>query len=289
MISSMTAFARIQHQSEWGGLTCEMRSINHRYLEISTHLSDTLRVLEMPIRERIREHIKRGKVECNIRYQAGHGRQGELFTINEVLAKELSGASEKVAKFLSQPGNINPADIMRFPGVLETKEANVEVLQKEVLLLVEKTLADLIAARNREGEELKRLFLQRMDLIQAELAKVRERLPQVMVDQQERLLKRFNDLKIELDPARLEQEMVMFAQKIDVSEEIERTETHINEVRRMLKQGGMVGRRFDFLLQELNREANTLGSKSVDPIVTHAAVEMKVLIEQVREQVQNIE
>lgn len=289
MISSMTAFARTQQQSEWGDLTCEMRSINHRYLEVGTHLSDVLRVLEMPIRERIREHIKRGKIECNIRYQVGHNRQGELFTVNEVLAKELSAASEKVAKFLSQPGSISPADIIRFPGVLETKETNIEALQKDVLSLVEKTLIDLIEARKREGEELKRLFLQRMELMEVELAKVRERLPQVMIDQQERLLKRFSDAKLELDPARLEQEMVMYAQKIDISEEIERTETHINEVRRMLKQGGMVGRRFDFLLQELNREANTLGSKSVDPIVTHAAVELKVLIEQIREQAQNVE
>ena len=289
MISSMTAFARTQHQGEWGGLTCEMRSINHRYLEISTHLSDVLRVLEMPIRECIREYIKRGKIECNIRYQAGHNQPGELFTVNEVLAKELSAASERVAKFLSQPGSISPVDIIRFPGVLETKEANVEALQAEVLLLVEKTLTDLIEARKREGEELKRLFLQRFELMEVELVKVRERLPQVMIDQQTRLLKRFSDVKLELDPARLEQEMVMYAQKIDISEEIERTETHINEVRRMLKQGGMVGRRFDFLLQELNREANTLGSKSVDPIVTHAAVELKVLIEQIREQAQNVE
>lgn len=289
MICSMTAFARIQHQGEWGMLVCEMRSINHRYLEIGTHLSDVLRVLEMPIRERIRQHIKRGKIECTIRYQMSQGKQANLFTVNEGLAKELCSVSEKVGAYLGKPASVNPVDIMRFPGVLETKEANIETLQKEVLTLVDKTLADLIQAREREGEELKKLFLQRMDLMQQELAKVRGRLPLVMQEQQERLLKRFTDLKLEFDQARLEQEMVIFAQKIDVSEEIERTETHIAEVRRMLKQGGTVGRRFDFLLQELNREANTLSSKSVDPVVTHAAVEMKVLIEQVREQVQNIE
>jgi len=157
------------------------------------------------------------------------------------------------------------------------------------LRLVEQTLVELIEVRQREGEELKRLFLQRLDAMQVELTKVRERLPHVMKEQHDRLLKRFQDAKIELDPNRLEQEMVMFAQKIDVAEEIERTETHISEVRRMLKHGGIIGRRFDFLLQELNREANTLGSKSVDPVITHAAVEMKVLIEQIREQVQNIE
>ena len=155
--------------------------------------------------------------------------------------------------------------------------------------MLEKTLKDLIVVRGREGEELKQLFLQRMDLMQQELAKVRERLPHVMTDQYDRLKRRFTDARVELDPGRLEQEMVMFAQRIDVAEEIERTETHITEVRRILKQGGTIGRRLDFLLQELNREANTLGSKSVDSTITHAAVEMKVLIEQVREQVQNIE
>jgi uncharacterized protein (TIGR00255 family) len=289
MISSMTAFARSQRQGEWGSLVCEMRSINHRYLEISLHLPDILRVLEMPIRECIRQHIKRGKVECSIRFHSSQNEVGAMFTINAILAKELCVTGEKIAEMMREPQKMNPTDIMRFPGVMETKETSIELLQPDVIHLVEQTIAELIEARQREGEELKRLFLQRLDLMQEELGKVRHRLPQVMVEQQERLLKRFHDAKLELEPTRLEQEMVMFAQKIDVAEEIERTETHITEVRRMLKHGGLVGRRFDFLLQELNREANTLGSKSVDPVVTHAAVEMKVLIEQIREQVQNIE
>lgn len=290
MIYSMTAFARNQNQGDWGSLVCEIRSINHRYLEASLHLPDVLRVLEMPIRESIREHLKRGKIECSFRYQLSPKSADAMFTVNTILAKELCRASEEIADFLKdKSGSIHPTDIMRFPGVLETKEADLAALQKEVLGLLEKSLKDLVVVRGREGEDLKLLFLQRMDLMQKELAKVRERLPQVMIDQQERLKKRFTDVKLELDPARLEQEMVMFAQKIDVAEEIERTETHISEVRRVLKEGGIVGRRLDFLLQELNREANTLGSKSVDPVITHAAVEMKVLIEQVREQVQNIE
>jgi uncharacterized protein (TIGR00255 family) len=289
MISSMTAFARTERQGEWGSLVCEMRSINHRYLEISLHLPDILRVLEMPIRECIREHVKRGKIECGIRLHSSQTEVSAMFTINATLAKELCSAGETIAAMLREPQKINPTDIMRFPGVMETKEASIEVLQPDVLRLVEQTLVELIEVRQREGEELKRLFLQRLDAMQVELTKVRERLPHVMKEQHDRLLKRFQDAKIELDPNRLEQEMVMFAQKIDVAEEIERTETHISEVRRMLKHGGIIGRRFDFLLQELNREANTLGSKSVDPVITHAAVEMKVLIEQIREQVQNIE
>lgn len=289
MIQSMTAFARSQSQGEFGSLVCEMRSINHRYLEMNVHLPDALRLFEMPIRERIRQLAKRGKVESSLRYQPHAGTEGALVSINTPLAKEICRATEMVATFLRKPGDINPTDILRFPGVLEAKQADIERLQAEVLKLVDNTLNELLAAREREGKELTQLFLQRMDLMQVELAKVRKQLPQVMINQRERLLQRFADAKVELDPGRLEQEMVIFAQRIDVSEEIDRTETHIAEVRRILKQGGTVGRRLDFLLQELNREANTLGSKSIDPILTHAAVEMKVLIEQVREQVQNVE
>ncbi|MBX3709930.1 MAG: YicC family protein [Gammaproteobacteria bacterium] len=289
MIYSMTAFSRQQSQGEWGSLVCEMRSINHRYLEISIHLPETLRALEMPIRDLVRQHLKRGKVECVIRYQSNPGSKEELFSVNMLLAQALSQASEKIMAVLQHAAPISPTDILRFPGVLEPKEADLKELQAEVLHLLSKTLKDLLAARLREGEELKQLFLQRMDSIQNELVKVRERLPQVIKDQQDRLFKRLSEVKLELDTGRLEQEIVFFAQKIDVAEEIERTETHITEVRRILKEGGLAGRRLDFLLQELNREANTLGSKSADSMLTHSAVEMKVLIEQVREQVQNIE
>lgn len=289
MIYSMTAFARAQSQNESGTLVCELRSINHRYLEISMHLPEAFRVLEMPLRDLIRDHLKRGKVECVIRYQLSPTADKALFNVNISLAQELCKASETIADLLKVSAPIYPTDILRFPGVMETREADLTKLEKEVFALVEKTLKDLVQARGREGEELKVLFLQRMELLQHELGKVRERLPSVLKEQQEKILKRFADVKLELDPNRLEQEMVMYAQRIDVMEEIERTETHIGEVRRILKQGGVAGRRLDFLLQELNREANTLGSKSVDSVLTHAAVEMKVLIEQVREQVQNVE
>lgn len=290
MIYSMTAFARAQNQGNWGSFVCEIRSINHRYLEMSVYLPESLRVLEMPIRERIKQHLKRGKVECVIRYQSSSAAEGESsFTINTELAQALCLASEKISTLLKNPAPSYPTDILRFPGVLETKETDLSQLQNDVFLLLDKTLHDLVAARAREGEELKQLFLQRMDLIRHELAKVRERLPQVMAEQRDRLLKHFMEAKIELDPNRLEQEMVMFVQKIDVAEEIDRTETHVTEIKRILEEGGMAGRRLDFLLQELNREANTLGSKSSDTATTRAAVEMKVLIEQVREQVQNIE
>lgn len=289
MIYSMTAFARSQSQGSWGGFVCELRSINHRFLEMAIHMPDVLRVLEMPIRERIKQHLKRGKIECLIRYQPNLASREQPFTINTDLAQALCQASEKIASFFKNPGPAYPTDILRLPGVLETKEVDLSQLQNEVFQLLEKTMTDLVAARLREGEELKQLFFERLDSIREELAKVRGHLPQVIKDQKDRLRKRFNDAQLELDSMRLEQEMVIFAQRIDVAEEVERAETHVAEIRRILKQGGMAGRRLDFLLQELNREANTLGSKSTDSIITHAAVEMKVLIEQIREQVQNIE
>lgn len=288
-IYSMTAFARSQHQGDWGSIVCEIRSINHRYLEVGLHLPDQLRVMEMPLRECVRKYLKRGKVDCLVRYQPPADADSGLFTLNKPLAAALCAAAEDIAKNIKQPAPISPTDILRFPDVLQSREADSVQLQAEVMSVFTRTLQELVAARGREGNELKELFLQRMDLIQQQLAKVRECLPQIMTSQRERLLKRFMDAKVELDAGRLEQEMVMYAQKIDVSEEIDRTETHVTEIRRILKHGDLVGRRLDFLMQELNREANTLGSKSVESTVTHSAVEMKVLIEQVREQVQNIE
>lgn len=289
MIYSMTAFARKQEQGEWGNLVCEIRSINHRYLEISVHLPDNLRVLEMPIRELFRQHIKRGKIECAVRYKSNVAKENALFSLNADLAKSLCEASEEIAPFLKNPGKVSPFDILRYPGVLETKETDVNQLHNIVLQLVKESINDLLSARAREGEELSQLFFQRMVLIQQELGKVRGRLPTVLQEQRDKMHKRFNEAKLELDLGRLEQEMLIFAQRSDVAEEIDRTETHLIEVKRILNEGGLAGRRLDFLLQELNREANTLGSKSADTILTHAAVEMKVLIEQMREQVQNIE
>lgn len=287
MLYSMTAFSRNQSQGECGSLVCEIRSINHRYLEISMHLPEALRVLETAMRDMLRQKLQRGKIECTMRYQAGLS--GTSLSINTALAKELSQSCVTIAGFLTNAGPISPFDVLRFPGVIETQETDNKKLHESVLQLLDVGIKDLLAARSREGEELKQLFLQRMDLIQGELVKVRARLPQVMQEQRDKLTKRLADISVEFDSGRLEQEMVIYAHKIDVAEEVDRTETHITEVRRVLQQGGLAGRRLDFLLQELNREANTLGSKSTDSVLTHAAVEMKVLIEQVREQVQNIE
>lgn len=290
MIYSMTAFARCQSEGEWGHLVCEMRSINHRFLEIGIHSSEAIRMLEMSIREFIQRFVKRGKIECLLRYHLRTSLPSHFHTINDLLAEELCSASKKIAFMLKDAaGPINPTDILRFPGVLETKETDLSVLQLEVMKLVEQTLQELMKAREREGEELHHLITKRLILILGQLRHIKDRLPIVIADQQQRLQKRFADAQLDVDTARLEQEMLMFSQKIDIAEEVERTETHVKEIQRILQQGGVVGRRLDFLLQELNREANTIGSKSNDSIISHIAVELKVLIEQIREQIQNIE
>ncbi len=288
MIQSMTAFARSQGQGAWGSAVCELRSINHRYLEMSVRMPEALHELEALMRERVRHHIKRGKIECQIRYQPGDNGGSEI-TINLHLAEQLCRATETVGLMLKQAAPVNPVDILHWPGILKVAEVDLEIIQDAILQLLESGLIDLVEARAREGAELKVLFLQRLETMKSELSKVRERLPALIKGQRERLMARFADAKIELDAARLEQEIVIFAQKTDVSEELERIDTHISEVRRVLKAGGVVGRRLDFLMQELNREANTLGAKSVDVETTRASVELKVLIEQIREQVQNVE
>lgn len=288
MIQSMTAFARTQGQGEWGTAVCEIRSINHRYIEMVVRLPEPLHELETAMRERIRNYIKRGKIECYLRYQPGDVLGTEI-TINSHFAEQLCKANETIAKFLKNPAPLNTMDILRWPGVLQIAEVDLEVIEDKVLQLLEKALEELVKARQREGQELKQLFLQRLDSMKIETAKVRQHIPEILERQRERLMQRFTDAKVEFDSGRLEQELVLFAQKIDVSEELERIDTHISEVRRTLKQGDVVGRRLDFLMQELNREANTLGSKSTDSDTTRASVELKVLIEQMREQVQNVE
>ncbi|MBV8802080.1 MAG: YicC family protein [Gammaproteobacteria bacterium] len=288
MIQSMTAFSRTQGQGTWGTAVCELRSINHRYLELAIRLPETLHALEAAMRECIRDYIKRGKIECHVRYQPGDIAGAEI-TINTHLAKQLCKANEAIAQLLQNPSPIQTMDILHWPGILQMAEIDLETIQDQVIILLEKGLKELISARSREGDELKQLFLQRLENMKIEVARVRQHMPDILIQQRERLANRFRDAKIELDSGRLEQEMVLFSQKIDVSEELERIDTHISEVRRILKHGGVVGRRLDFLMQELNREANTLGAKSTDVDTTRASVELKVLIEQMREQVQNVE
>lgn len=288
MIQSMTAFARAQGQGAWGSAVCELRSINHRYLEMAIRMPEALHELETAMRERIRHYIRRGKIECHFRYQPGDV-AGTAITINTHLAQELCKATDVIGAMLTHAAPVNAMNILQWPGILQIAETDLDTIQDEILQLLDKALQDLVEARLREGAELKQLFLQRLESMKTELAKVRNRLPEIYSSQRARLIARFKDAKVELDSARFEQELVLFAQKIDVAEELERLDAHISEVRRILKHGGVSGRRLDFLMQELNREANTLGAKSVDVDTTRASVELKVLIEQIREQVQNVE
>ncbi|KGD64628.1 hypothetical protein Y5S_01994 [Alcanivorax nanhaiticus] len=287
MICSMTAFARADRHLEGFSLAWEIKSVNHRYLEVSPRLPDTLRALENGARDKCRQALARGKVEITLRYQQIDS-DVEL-ELNEPLVKKLSDVSRRVGDLVQHSGQVNPMEILRYPGVLSSQELDVELLQKEALTLLDEALKALIDTRAREGEQLGNLILDRLDGIMTQVEIVKAAIPRIKEAQRERLRKRIQDVVESPDPDRLEQELVMQAQKMDVDEELDRLVTHVSEVRRIVKKGGHIGRRLDFLMQELNREANTLASKSVDSETTAAAVELKVLIEQMREQIQNIE
>ncbi len=287
MIYSMTAFARAEQAGEHGTLSWEIRSVNHRYLEPHLRLPESFRDLEGAIREALRKGLSRGKIECTLRFaedaavrsmQVDHQRAGQLIA-----------AAESVAAMIKQPAPLNPLEILSWPGVLVGDAADPQALNNTALQLFHQALEQMKAGRLREGEELARLINERLDAIGTETATLRSQVPQMLAAQRQKLLDRCVEMRAELDPQRLEQELVMLAQKSDVAEELDRLGTHVTEVRRVLKSGGAAGRRLDFLMQELNREANTLGSKAFDTRSTQAAVNLKVLIEQMREQVQNIE
>lgn len=284
----MTAFARRDVESSVGSFSWEMRAVNHRYLELTVRLPDDLRYLENAVRERIGGRFARGKIECGLRFRPGLA-AGVQMHVNEPLLLRLVAAVHTVEqKFLSlSPGSA--FDILRWPGVLNVEESNKDALQAAALGALADTLDDFQQTRAREGAKLGDMIAQRCTLLAARVADVRARLPQLLPQFKQRLLDRLAAVRQELDTQRLEQELVIFAQRVDVSEELDRLDVHVAEVRRILDEGGAVGRRLDFLMQELNREANTLASKSTDAELTRLAVDMKVLIEQMREQVQNIE
>lgn len=288
MIRSMTAFARKDVQDSQGTLTCEIRTVNHRYLEPSFRLPEALRELENPFREELRKQLKRGKVDVSIRLQASEtGVPG--FEINKDIAQAVNEAANHVNRMLDNPAHISALDILRWPGVLSAPEQDFSSVREAALNLFRQTVAELGVVREREGERLRPLFEERLTQMRALVATVRDGMPGLLKAQEEHLRERFQKAKVELDPERVAQEMVMLAQKSDVAEELDRLDAHISEVADTLKRDEAIGRRLDFLMQELNREANTLSSKSIDAGVTRAAVDLKVLIEQVREQVQNIE
>ncbi|WP_449288311.1 YicC/YloC family endoribonuclease [Marinobacter salarius] len=288
MIRSMTAFARQDTQEDWGTLTCEIRTVNHRYLEPSFRLPEALREMENSFREQLRKQLRRGKVDVAIRLQANESAtQG--FEIDEDVANAVNEAANHINRMLDNPAHISALDILRWPGVLASSEQDFGPARKAAGELFERTVSELVAVREREGERLRPLFEDRLAIMGERVTEVRERMPELIRAQEEHLKTRFEQAKVELDPDRVAQEMVMLAQKSDVAEELDRLEAHITEVSDTLQSDDAIGRRLDFLMQELNREANTLSSKSIDARVTRAAVDLKVLIEQMREQVQNIE
>ena len=288
MTRSMTAFARHDTQQPWGELVWELRSVNHRYMEATVRMPEELRVLEPKVRERLGQTLKRGKVEANLRYRAAGESSAEL-SVNLELAKRLADASRKVDALLYNPSPVNSLELMRWPGVVEQCGADMAPVREQTLALLDEALTTLVATREREGAQLAQLIIERLDGIEQVVANVRERLPEVIAGLRIRLRQRFDELLEQVDPDRLEQELMLFANKVDVDEEMDRLAAHVAETRRVLQGDGAMGRRLDFLMQEMNREANTLGSKSADVATTRASVDLKVLIEQVREQVQNIE
>ena len=288
MIRSMTAYARRQKREPFGELTWELRSVNHRYLEAGLRMPEELRAIEPVVRERINKRLGRGKLDCGLRFQAARELGAEV-QVNEPLVGQLLKAAEQLMQHLHSSPLPTVMDIMRWPGVLETAEQDFTPVQQAAVALLDEALDDLISAREREGERLAGLIRQRLQAMREQVARARERMPQVIQAVRERLSARLAELGGELDRDRLEQEMALLAQRLDVDEEMDRLNTHLDEVERVLERDEPVGRRLDFLMQELNREANTLGSKSADSETTAISVEMKVLIEQMREQVQNIE
>ena len=288
MIRSMTAFARREAHEDWGSATWELRSVNHRYLEMYARMPEELRSLEPQVRERVGQRVKRGKVECNLRFQSASG-EAAAFSINTELAKALAKASRDVDQFLYNPAPVHSMDVLQWPGVLIPSPLDTDTIGQGILDLLDQSLDSLVDTRSREGQKIDALLHTRLDEMIPLVASVRERLPEVVDGTRERIRAKLAELRTEVDEQRLEQEILIFAQKTDTSEELDRLDAHITEVRRVLSSDKPVGRRLDFLMQELNREANTLASKSADAQTTRAAVDLKVIIEQMREQVQNIE
>ena len=288
MIYSMTAFARQPIKADWGNAHWEIRSVNQRYLETNFRLPEAFRKMEFALRDKLRKKLQRGKLDISLRIDYSPT-EADAISINQKLAQQLMQAHKELQSAADVEQPLQITDLMRWPGLIQTTELDTSKVEKELLAAFDEAVDAFINMRQREGASMVEMIQSRLDGIAEQVVKVKACLPDIIKWQRERILSRFEDAKVELDPERLEQEMVLLAQKVDVDEELDRLETHIKEVSRLVKKGGTVGRRLDFLMQELNREANTLGSKSISSETTAASVEVKVLIEQMREQIQNIE
>ena len=288
MVQSMTAFSRQQLEHEWGSLTWEIRSVNHRYLEPSIRLPENFRSLENPIRKQLRDKLYRGKIECLLRFRTVEANQID-WQLNLDLISQLTKANLEINNNIGGDYKLSSLDILKWPGVISDQPIDEEIFNKEAMGLFEKALDDLMVVREREGASLRDAILKRIASIQRIIDSIQAKMPSIILKQKENLLNKLKEIKAEFEPIRLEQEITLLAQKADVDEELDRLNSHLQEAKRVLDSSGQIGRRLDFLMQELNREANTLSSKSIVVETTQSAVELKVLIEQMREQIQNIE
>jgi uncharacterized protein (TIGR00255 family) len=285
-IRSMTAFAAAERATEWGTLGCELRAVNNRFLELGLRVPDELRVFEPLLRERVASRISRGKLDLVLRLRTSG--DGNALQVDEGVVEQLGILAQRLGTRFPQL-RVQFTELLQFPGVLQSRGIDADILQRDAMDVLDATLDDFVAAREREGGKLAAVIGERADAIAGIAAEVRTLVPQIRAGQRQKLEARLADLSQPADPGRLEQELVIWLQKLDVDEELDRLDSHLSELRRALGQSEPVGRRLDFLLQEFNREANTLGSKSVDARTSNAAVELKVLIDQIREQIQNIE
>ncbi|NOQ76755.1 MAG: YicC family protein [Methylococcaceae bacterium] len=288
MIKSMTAFASGEIEIENLTINCEFRSVNHRYCDISLKLPERLRFSEADIRSVISSSLKRGKIECSLNYKKQPA-QKQTITINEEAVKSLLIATSQIEDLMHNGRPFTAFDVLNYPGIQQEPETNKEALLQGINSLVEKTLKQLIIAREREGAQLEILIAQRCEKVRLLVEAANKIMPIVLEGIRTKIKTRLAELVEEPDFDRLEQEMVFLTQKLDVAEELDRLDTHVNEVLNVLTKQEPIGRRLDFLMQEMNREANTLGSKSADKEMTQISIDLKVLIEQMREQIQNIE
>ncbi|MFL2530001.1 MAG: YicC/YloC family endoribonuclease [Porticoccaceae bacterium] len=287
MPRSMTAYARITEEHNWGSISCELKSVNHRFLEVGFRMPEPLREAETTLRDMARKKLGRGKIDCSVQITFNHSDASSELDLET--AREHIKIVESISAEITQPGTISAIDIMKLPGVLKDSSIDIKQLSKAGIQAFDLALDQMLEGRSREGEKLANMIEQRLLGIEAQIALVRKHLPEILEQQRNRLHEKLAELKDQLDEQRLEQEMVIISNRADVDEELDRLEAHVIEIRRVLGDQASIGRRLDFLMQELNREANTLGSKSISNITTQASVELKVLTEQMREQIQNIE
>ena len=288
MIHSMTAYGRTEDLKKDKSISCEIRTVNHRYLEISIRLPEELKPLEEKVREYISRKLKRGKIDCNIRIEQ-HGANNKSLLINQDFLKKVVDAAEKTRQNLSNSDSLNVLDLLRWPGVLEKNTLDPKIINKPVLNSLTRTLDIVVDTRQREGIKIKKMLAQRCVKIKKIINNIQKKMPIIQKNLRKKLMQRAKELSSQLDNDRLEQELLLLSQKMDIAEEIDRLFAHVEEVMRVTNQKGPMGRRLDFLMQEMNRESNTLGSKSYHIKTSNASVELKVLVEQMREQIQNIE